>query len=902
MLGLSAAAERKDTLNVGYGIRYNTETSAFVDRGVGRKVMDNAADIDVAKALYGRIAGLNVYQGAGMIADNMSSLSIHGHNPIILVDGFPSKLKDVTSLEIESISILSDAVASALYGMRGANGVVMINTRTGSSDRLTVKAGYQYGLHTQFRSPVFADSYTYANSLNQALANDGLPERYNAFELDAFRTGIYPYEYPNVDWWNEVYNRTSSNHSVDLSVEGKTKRLKYYTVVDLTHDTGLFKENRMETRYDSKPINIQLSVRANLVAELTNTTQMKLGIVGKMIENNSTNDQNIYSAIYSLPSAAFPIKHKDGIYGASNTYANNPVALIMDSGNYKLTTGVMKANLSLVQNLDAVTEGLSAELSVALDNVGTMFDRSGKTYRTKDTQASITADGTLVTNPVIFGVDSEILSHSQSFYSLYRNTDIQAKVQYDRTFNKHQVFAAAIYDYQEAVSNGRNSSRFNQSAIATASYTYDGRYNINLVGNYSGSAYLPKGSRFHFYPAVSAAWVLSNEPFMRSVKQLNLLKFFASCGVSAWDGNLSHELYLQSYGNTNASNYYFTQSVTSYTGKAEGNLPVENLIPERSEKLTFGTQIAAFDNRLNLYAEGYYENRSHILVESSNTISGIIGIGTGLQTTGEQKYRGFDASISWNDKCHDFTYGFYANGSYTMSEIVNDNQAYQQYDYLYHKGNRVGQAYGLEVLGIFQSQMEINNSPRQTFSEVRPGDFKYRDQNGDNIIDNQDVVKMYGSSIPRFYYGFGVNLGYKGIELSAEFQGVTGKTVDISDSMLYRPLQDNGNISMTLLDNEVPWTYERASEATMPRLTTLANDNNYQNNSFWYRDGSFLKLRDLTVSYNIPRKWLRIMEMKVYVKGTNLFSIDSLKLFDPEQISLNYPSLRTVWAGVKFNF
>ncbi len=902
LLASSAVAEQKDTLNVGYGIQFVSDATAFVLRGVGQEVMDNAADIDIAKALYGRIAGLNVYQGVGMITDNRSSLSIHGHDPLILVDGFPSKLKDVTSMEIESISILSDAVSAALYGMRGANGVVMIKTRSGNSDRLTVKAGYQYGLHTQFRSPEFADSYTYARYLNQALAGDGLPERYNAFELEAFRTGQYPYEYPNVDWWNEVYNKTSSNHNVDLSVEGRTRRLKYYTVVDLSHDTALFKENKDETRYDSKPINVQLSIRANLEANLTRTTVMRLGIVGKMVENNSTNDQNIYSAIYTLPSAAYPIKHKDGIYGASNTYTDNPVALIMDSGNYKLTTGVMKANMSLVQDLSDLTKGLSAEFSVALDNVGTMFDRSGKTYRTKDAQATISPDGTLITNPVIFGVDSEILSHSQSFYSLYRNVDMQAKIQYGRLFKKHNVFTAAIYDYQAAVANGRNTSRFNQSAILTASYTYDGRYNLNLVSNYSGSAYLPKGSRFQLYPAASAAWILSNEPFMRSVKQLNLLKFFASCGLSAWDGNLSHELYLQSYGKTNAGGYYFTNSVSSYSGKAEGNLPVENLVPERSERLTYGAQLRAFDNRLDIYAEGFIENRSRILVESSNMISGIIGIGTGLQTTGEQEYRGFDASISWNDRSHDFTYGIYANGSYVMSEIISDNQAYQQYDYLYTKGNRVGQSYGLEVLGLFRSQMEINNSPRQTFSDVKPGDFRYKDQNGDNIIDSQDVVKMYGSSIPRFYFGFGFNLGFKGVELSAEFQGITGKTVNLLNSMLYRPLQNNGTITTTLLENEVPWTAERASEATMPRLTTLGNDNNYRNNSFWYRDGSFVKLRDLTVSYNIPRKWLRIADMKVYVKGTNLFSIDALKLFDPEQISLNYPALRTVWAGVKFNF
>jgi hypothetical protein len=272
------------------------------------------------------------------------------------------------------------------------------------------------------------------------------------------------------------------------------------------------------------------------------------------------------------------------------------------------------------------------------------------------------------------------------------------------------------------------------------------------------------------------------------------------------------------------------------------------------------------------------------------------------QSVGESLYRGVDAAIAWDDKAGDFEYGFYANGGWLFTKVIDDGQAYQAYDYLYHKGNPVGQRYGLEVIGIFQNQLEINNSPKQTFGEVRPGDLKYQDQNGDGVIDSQDVVKMFGSSTPLCEFGFGLHAGYKGFKLYADFQGVTGVTVSLLDSPLYMPLVNNGNISDTFLSREVPWTPENAATATMPRLTTLDGDNNYRSNSLWYRDGSFIKLRNVGVSYTIPRSALKICDATVSVNGTNLFSLDNIGFADPEQLGVAYPSTRVLWGSVKFNF
>lgn len=892
-----------DTLSIGYQMSTDTRTSSYSISGVNASAFEKSPYIDISKALYGKIAGLNVMQGTGASPDNISSLSIHGHTPLVLIDGFPRDISDITSLEIESCYVLKDAVAAALYGIRGANGVVIITTKRGTNDRLKVKIDYNFGVNTQFRSPEFADAYTYARSLNMALVNDGLPERYNAQELEAFRTGIYPYDYPDVDWWSETLNKTGFTHNLKLSFNGGNEKFRYYTVIDYYRDRSMLKKNTDDSRYDTSPTDTRLSIRTNLDVNITESTYLKAGLVGKLQETRGTRygRSNIFNPIYNTPSAAFPIRYDDGIFGGSSVYgAKNPVALLKEYGHIRNIYGTLLADLSLRQDLDALTKGLGAEVSMSFDNIGGMYETSSKEYRYKNSYATITDDGTVMTTPSIYGTDSETLGHSQPFEKLLLRSDFQAKIDYDRTFGKHQVAGAIVYDMQSITRNGRNNSQKNQSILVNATYTYDNRYSLNAVFNHSGSSYLPDDDKFANYPAVSAAWTISNEEFMKQIKGISLLKIRASYGLSGWDGNLSHELWRQSYGASGTS-YYFVDGTAS-SGGSEGTLPVVGLVAEKSEKATVAFDIAAFNSRLNATVEGFYEKRSDILVSGTTSTSGIIGVTVGQVNEGIYKYKGFDASLNWNDKIGDLHYGIGATMSYLTSEIVNDNQAYQEYDYLYTKGNRVGQMYGLEAVGFFSSQQEINNSPQQTFSTVSPGDVKYKDQNGDNIIDDKDVVKMFGSSLPRCYFGFNVNLAYKRFELSADFQGMTGITVSMLNSPLYQPLVSNGNISQTFLNEEVCWTPDNKASATMPRLTTLDNPNNYRASSLWYRDGSFLKLRNLLVSYTFPKSRIHFADLKIFVQGTNLFSLDNIQFADPEQLGIAYPSTRSYWAGIKLNF
>lgn len=893
-----------DKLSLGYEQQVSLSGSSFSAVKVGTEVLQNSPEMDIMKALYGKMAGLNVYQGQGRPSDNHVSFNMHGHQPLVLVDGYPRDVNLLTTTEIESVTLLKDAVATALYGIRGANGVLLITTKRGGDHKLKVTAKYQFGLSTQFRSPEFADAYTYGNKLNEALKLDGLDARYTDRELLMFQSGQNPNTYPNVNWWDEVYRKTGTNHQLDLTFSGGNERFRYFTSIDYAHDMAMFDYRNEDNRYSTDPADVRLNIRTNLDVTITNSTWLKLGVLGRLQDVNSSRLVDpVYSSVYKTPSAAFPIRTESGILGGNKIYgANNPVGLLGSSGHYRVSYGTLLADMSLKQGLDFLTKGLSTTFSIAFDNSGNMYESSTREYRYMDMRARMLNDGTIVTDPIIYGKDSKTLEHPQGFSGLYLSSDFQAKVAYERVFGRHNVNAALIYNQQSYVADIRNNSKKRQSMLATAGYSYLDRYVLNAVVNHSGTAYLPKDDRYITYPAVSGAWILSKENFMKGVEFIDWLKISASYGLSGWDGNLSHELYRQGYGNTNAGSYYFGDNISSAWGQSEGDLPVENLTAEKSEKVTIGIDLAAFNNRLTFQATGYSERRSNILVTSSTSVSGIIGIGVGALNAGIYDYKGVDLSLGWKDRKGDFGYGLTGNMSLMTSEIINDNQAFQEYDYLYTKGNKVGQRYGLEALGFFRDQMEINDSPLHTFSVVRPGDIRYKDQNGDNRIDDKDMVKMFGTGSPTLYYGINLNLSYKRLELLADFQGVSGMTVNLRSSPLYAPLSNNGNISTTFLDRETSWTFENRATATMPRLTTLENANNYRNSSLWYRDASFLKLRNLQIAYTLPKSLLRLAEMKVYVQGTNLFSIDNIDFADPEQLGATYPALRSYWAGVKFNF
>ena len=855
-------------------------------------VFDRSPEVDIAKALYGQFSGLLVKQGTGRSEENQSKLRLHGHSPLILVDGFAREINDLTGVEIESITVLKDAAAAAIYGVKGANGVIMITTKRGKDSPLKVSAKYQQGMAFATRMPEFADAYTYAYFANQASELDGITPRYTNADLNGFYASVNNpssadlYTYPNVDWQDQIYRGHGDNYRAQFTFEGGNRNFRYFTAVDYLKDNSMYVTPSSDNRYNGHVYDNRLGIRANVDVNITNSTAMKIGVMARLTEFNKTYYQrsnSIDKLIYKIPAAAFPIKHKDGTYGGSAIYGSaNPVAQFQESGQAQYSQPKVLANMTLLQDLSSFQPGLSADVSVAFDYIGKMTEVAYKDFQYEELVGGVAKK---------YGTNSKVVEYEHWFSSLAMKFEMQGRLNYTKSFGDSRLDAHLAYRQRSWIEAERNESSKTQEYFATATYSYKDIFFVDAVANYSGSAYLAPGKRFNFYPAVNVAAVLMKEPVA--------LKAFGSAGLSGSDADLEHELWRQAYGSSNGHSYNFGTAVSSYSGRAEGDMAALTLAPEQAATYRLGLEGSrdGFSGTI----EAFFEDRTHILIEPSN-ISGVIGIGMSEQSLGESLYGGVDLGIDYNKNIAGVDWNFYGNGGLLLSKVINDGQAYQPYDYLYHKGNSVYQNYGLEAIGYFKDQAEIDASPKQTFGDVRPGDLKYKDQNGDGVIDSQDKVKMAGTSYPVFQYGFGFSAKWKAMKIYADFQGTAGVTVSLLDSPLYQPLTGNSTISMTYLNREIPWTPETASTATMPRLTTLDGDNNYRSGDQWYRNGAFFKLRNLGISYDIPRSMLKICDATVSLSATNLFCLDSIGFADPEQLGANYPTTRVFWAGVKFNF
>ncbi len=900
-----AVVDSIKNIEVGANIVANPEYSAIDVSISDSNALANATKTHVMDALFGQIPGLNVTQKNGFSRLRNPSVTLQGMSPLILVDGVPRSLDNIIVEEIEEVQVFKDAIAATIYGVAGARGVVNIITKKGKNlPKLQIEASYQSGISTKFRSPDFADSFTYGKALNTALMYDGLPERYSALELDAFKNGTYPDAYANIDWYNEVLSDTELNHQLSFNARGGNEKFDYFALIDYSRNEGLFKHYNEDGRYKNQLLDTRLTLRTNIRVDVTNTTEFSANLQAQLKEFNGPSAPNsIIESIYKTPSGAFPIK-TNGNWGGDNIYQDkNPIALLSQNGHYKTMINSLNLDITIRQNLDAITKGLSASALFAIDNGGSLYESSALDYQYEALNPSLLSDGTLVTSPIVYGTNSQTLGHNSGINSTYFNSFLNGNINYKKSFGKNDIDLNLIYIQESNKVTGQNMSRLRQSVGGYFAYNYNKKYFLDVAITYAGASAIQLGDRFDVYPAVAAAWLISDEDFFGS-NLIDYLKIKGSFGYSAWDASIPYDLE-KIYYTSGKPGYVATGSTGSPVNKGgwgESDLPTTDLGLEKMQKTTFGVDLRLINSKLSLSANAFFNKHYDLLISTSSTTSSILGLSSKSQNDGITKYRGFDGSIGWKDKIGDFSYELGAVFAFTASEIIENNEGFMPYDYLSKKGNSVHQVYGLEADGFFDNQEDINNSAVQTFYTVRPGDIKYKDQNGDNIIDGNDVIKMYAPRVPEIYYGFDIKLNYKRFTFYANFQGVGNHSINLLNSTLYKPLVNNNTISNTFLENEVFWTPGNASVATMPRLTTLSNENNYRQSTHWYRNASYLKLRDVRLSYSFENPLKLLPFVEVYIAGNNLFSIDNIGFADPEGIEDSYPSLKSYWAGINIKF
>ena len=908
-LSVSVFSYAQDTkmVNRGFNLSVPSEESTVA---VSTIYMDasKTSDINPANSLYGRLPGLISLQGSTVAWDNDPTMYVRGlatmgtGTPLVLIDGFERPLSSLSQDEIESVTVLKDAASQALYGVRGANGVILVTTKRGILEGMKVHASYQFGINTPFRLPDMADGYTYALAMNEALRMDGLSALYSNSDLEAFRTGSNPELFPNVNWKDEALRNKGTTHQFNASFTGGGKNVSYFAAINYIGDNGFMNENYFSPDYSSQMSWDKLSARANLDINATKLTLVKLNLLGELSQHNrpATEYSTLFPMIYDVPAAAFPVKTSTGVWGGDNV-RKNPVAESVAKGFSVGNDRALYADLRIIQDLSVLTSGLSAELAIAYDNRASYWDNKTKNYLYESLQPVRDNGGTIIDiTRTRYGQETD-LSFSSSLGYQNRVTTFEAKVNYEKNWqDMHQLNAAVIYHQEENSLKGINNTYRRQSYIGNASYAYKSKYLADLVLTYSGSSVLGSSDKYAFFPAISAGWVISSEDFMKEVTAIDYLKARASWGITGSD-RFAYD-YDKYYFKTGISSYFFGDNNNSVSGNGEFRLPNLKLMPETAYKFNFGIDMEVF-KRLSLSADVFYEKRTNILVNSSAIYSSVLGVSTPILNDGEVKNYGFEAGLSWRDRIGDFTYMLAGNFPFARNEIVNMDEGYKPYDYLKNTGNRIGQYYGLEAIGFFQDEADIAGSPVQSFSNVVPGDVKYKDQNGDKVIDDYDKVAIgYSTVLPEIMYGFSIGLGYKNVSLKADFQGVANYTLVRNMSSMYRPLVGNKNVSQHYLENR--WTPENTN-ARYPRLTTKQNDNNFRESSIWAENGNFLKLRNVELAYTLPKSWvnkIRLSNINLFARGMNLFSFDHVKDMDPEQMYATYPSFRSYNIGLTLDF
>lgn len=898
-----------DQLSLGYNMKQNiSEVSAAIG-AVTSADLSKYSTIDAGNALFGQIPGLTVLQTGGDWWAQAPMMFVRGRStmenaaPLVLVDGFERDLSMLSLQEIESVSVLKDAVSLALYGQRGANGVILITTKRGVEKPMDVDVSYERSVNQPFRMPEMLDAYGYARAVNEALTLDGQTPRYSDTQLNAYKNNTFPTIYPDVDWMDEVLRNNGSTQEVNATFSGGASSARYFVTLNYLDGEGLLNTHDDGRSYSTQLEYEKLNFRTNVDVDLTPSTAFNIGLGGKISGNNrpGRTAANIFNNLYNTPSAAFPVKHENGAWGGTSLYSGNPIALIDATGFVKNQERSFYTDAALTQDLSRFLSGLSASVAVSYDN--SMIFQDGKTqqfaYLERTAGIDENANELTAISEQTYGQNTELNPSTGTGYH-WRHSNGVFRLNYEKTWGKNQLNAMAFFHQDAFVGKGQYNTFHRQNIGSYIHFSHDERWLADVSMSYNGNNILPEGNRFAFYPAVSLGWVLSNEDFLKNNGLVNRLKLRTSIGLA---GNEPSRQNLHDQQYVWGSGYYFTDKNDYFGGQSEGNLANPDIKPEKALIANVGVDARLF-GKLDLTFDAFYERRSNILVPEGGAISDVLGVSPSYVSQGVVDNKGIETAVTWNQNVGDFNYYIGGQLSFARNTIVEQNEKYRPWSYLERTGKPVGQAFGLVADGFFNSQAEVdNNAVEYTFAQqLKPGDVKYVDQNGDNVIDEFDEVAIGYGWLPEMYYSFNLGAEYKGLGFHAIFQGAENVNVNLNTSSVYWPLINNTSIS-TFSDDR--WTPATAQQATLPRLTVDENTNNYRNNTIWVRDGSFLKLRTVEVFYSLPEAVLssfKVERGKVFAKGMNLFSIDEVYGMDPEYLATGYPTLRSFHVGVQLGF
>lgn len=941
--------ELEETVIVGYGTQRKISN-------IGAQSSMKMEDIKTPSAsltttLAGRLAGVVAVQRTGEPGKDAADIWIRGistpntSSPLVLVDGVERSFNDIDPEDIESLTTLKDASATAVYGVRGANGVILIKTKPGKIGKPTVSADY-YESFTRFTKMVdLADGITYMKAANEAMRNDGIATKYTEDQIRNTIAGKDPYLYPNVDWLNEIFNDWGHNRRVNVNVRGGSEKVTYYASVSYFNETGMTVTDKKINTYDSKMKYSRYNFTTNLSIDVTPTTKVEIGAQGYLGEGNypAISSADLYNAAMSISPVEYPkmffVNGEAFVPGTStNNNFNNPYSQATRRGYDNMTKNQIYSNLRLTQDLDMLTKGLKVTAMYAFDvynEIHVHQDRAESTYNFLDTSVPYDMDGQPILQRIYEG--SNVLSYKQET-SGNKKTYLEASLNYDRTFNEdHRVSALFLFNQQSKLLYPKGTLEdaipYRVMGIAgRATYSWKDRYFAEFNIGYNGAENFSPKHRFGTFPAFGVGWVISNEKFWKPLaKTVSFLK------VRYTDGKVGNSevadrrfMYLDQMKENGDYGYKFGPNGTKWSGYETVNMAVD-LIWEESRKQDLGIDIKLFNDDLSIVFDLFKERRENILLKREHSIPSFLGYNTSAPygNIGIVENKGFDGTIEYNKRINkDWVIALRGNITFNKDKWIEGELPEQKYEWMNQYGRNINGAKGYVAEGLF-TQSEIDDMLRweslsdankaitpkpfaSQFGTVKAGDIKYKDLNNDGQIDAYDQTYISRGDVPTTVYGFGFTVGWKDLSVGMMFQGVAGAERVLNGSSInpFNGGGGSGNLYSNIGDR---WTEENPDQnAFYPRMSygseTTSNINNFQKSTWWVRDMNFLRLKTLQISYNLPKPWVNKVHLKnvaVYVMGTNLFTLSRFKLWDPELNTDNgasYPNTTSYSVGINFTF
>ena len=885
----------------------------------------------LSSVLAGRIAGVIGLQRDGQAGnDDNTQIWIRGVStttstkPLVLVDGVERSWTNIDPEDIESFQVLKDASATAVYGVKGANGVILIQTKKGVKGKPTIKMEVNTGITNFTRVPQLADGITYMQMANEASMNkDGIPI-YSQEVIEATAKQTDPMLYPNVNWMKEIFKPCGHNTRANLNMYGGGELAQYYLSFGYYNEGGLYRIHHDE-KYSGRMEFNRVNFVSNITMQPTKTTQVDFGVKGEIGDYNTPyySAHSVFQTIMNVFPTLYPVTYDDYKTPRRLTSDHNPYTFVYRTGSNKSNTSETRADLTIKQNLGFILKGLDARVLVAYDfYMRNYMQRTGTNPITYNAIGRDEETGELILERTDNMSGSNDWGYNKSYWG-HRQYYLEAALNYNNIFaDKHRVSAMLLYNVTDFsnVTAGKlyHAIPFRNLGIAgRATYSYDDRYFTEANFGYNGAENFAPGHRFGFFPSFGLAWVPSNEKFFPKNDIVNFLKIRASWGqagnsildnTSRGESNVRF-VYLSTV--EGGSGYkYGDQRQNSYGGTSVGR-PGVDVTWETSTKMNLGFDSKLFKNAVELQVDIFKERRENIFLQRQ-AVPAFIGI-TVLPygNLGIVENHGYEVTLDVTKKIGQVDVMFRGNYSYNRNKIVEDDTPTKPYPWQNSRGHSLNTYYGYVCDGFYTEEDLLDpNVPKMKGINTQAGDLKYRDLDGNGVIDAYDQSYIGKPTVPEIVYGLGFTLGWKGFTLGAFFQGVDRSNISLAASA-FKPFSYasvKGNLYANIVER---WCPENPSQsAKWPRLDygMASNAENYATSTFWLRDASYLRLKTMDLAYDLPKtvvKKIGLKNLRVYVQAYNILTFSKFKMWDVELGAGDgtaYPNLRSYNIGFNFSF